>query len=177
MKTTVRVEGLKELDAALAELPKAAARRTLVRVLTKAGEPLAERARQLAPDDPRTGAPDLHTSIAVSAKLKNPVGAREFAAVMKAGGTRADAGRAMAAARREQPGGSLAMMFVGPDAKQRHAHLQEFGTVHHGPQPFMRPAWDEKKGEALEIIKRTLGDEIMKTAKRIAARAAKKAGK
>lgn len=175
MKSTLRVEGLRDLDAALGELPKAAARRVLMRVLTMAGAPLAERARQLAPDDPVTGAPDLHTSIAVSAKLKNPAGAREFAAVMKAGGTRAEAGRAMAAARREEPGGSLAMMFVGPGARQRHSHLQEFGTVHHGPQPFMRPAWNEKKDEALRIVRETLGDEIMKTAKRIAARAARTA--
>lgn len=169
----MKVEGLREFDAALGELSKAAAKRTLMRVLLKAGEPIAERARQLAPDDPRTDAPDLHTSITVSAKLKNPVGAKEFAAVMKAGGSKAEAGRAMSAARREAPGGSLAMVFVGPEARQGHGVLQEFGTKHHGPQPFMRPAWDEKKSEALDVIKNTLGAEIMKTAKRVAARAAR----
>lgn len=175
MKMSMKVEGLRDLDKALGELPKATARRVLHRVLQKAAQPIADRAADLAPDDPATGSPDLHTGIRVSTKLKNPAGAREFAEVMKAGGTRAEAGRAMAAARREQPGASLAMMFVGPDAKLFYAHLQEFGTSHHGPQPFMRPAWDEKKLEALGIIKSTLGDEITKTAKRVAARAAKKA--
>lgn len=177
MKMTVRVDGLRELDAALGELPKATARRVLLRTLSKAGKPIAERAAELAPDDPQTGSPDLRTSIIVSAKLKNPVGAAEFAAVMKAGGSRAEAGRAMAAARKAQPGGSFAMMFVGPSARQFHAHMQEFGTVHHGPQPFMRPAWDEKAQAALEVIKTTLGDEIEKTAARIAKRAAAKAAK
>lgn len=178
MKVTVKVEGLRELDAALAAIGKAAARRTLVRVLTKAGEPIARRARELAPDDPRTGSPDLHTSIAVSAKLKNPVGNREFAAVMKAGGTKGEAVAALRGARRAAAGeGGFATMHVGPDYRQFHAQFQEFGTAHHGPQPFMRPAFDEKKGEALDIIKATLGEEIMKTAKRQAARKARLAAK
>lgn len=177
MKTSIRIDGLRELDAALGQLPKAAARRTLLRVLTKAGQVIADRAAELAPDDPRTGSPDLHTSMLVTGKLKNPVGASEFAQVMKSGGTRAEAGRAMADARRAAPGGSFAVMFVGPDAKQFHAHLQEFGTVNHGPQPFMRPAFEQKSGEALEIIKNTLGDEIAKTAARIAKRALNKAAK
>lgn len=178
MKTTVKVEGLRELDAALAEIGKAAARRTLVRVLKRAGQPIADRASELAPDDPATGSPDLHTGISVSAKLKNPVGAREFAAVMKAGGTKGEAVAALRGARREAAGeGSFAVMHVGPDYKQFHSTLQEFGTAHHPPQPFMRPAFDEKKNEALDIIKRDLGDEIMKTAKRQAARAAKLAAK
>jgi HK97 gp10 family phage protein len=54
-----------------------------------------------------------------------------------------------------------------------HAHLQEFGTVNHGPQPFARPAWDSNKGRALETIRNDLGDEIAKAAKRLAKKAAK----
>lgn len=178
MKSTVRVEGLKELDAALAEIGKAAAKAVLKRVLKRAGQPIADRASQLAPDDPATPSPDLHTSIGVSAKLKNPTGAKEFAAVLKSGGSRAEAVTALRDARRASSGeDSFAMMHVGPDYKQRHGTLQEFGTAHHPPHPFMRPAFDEKKGEALEIIKRDLGAEIMKTAKRQAARRARLAAK
>jgi HK97 gp10 family phage protein len=173
MKTRVRVSGLRELDAALGELPKAAARRVVVRVLTKAAEPMAETARTLAPDDPETGAPDLHTSIAVSTKLRNPAGKQEFAAVMRAGGSREEAVAALRAARSAGGDESFAEVFVGPDKEGSHGVLQEFGTVHHGPQPFMRPAFDRHKGQALEIIKRDLGDEILKTAKRIAARKAR----
>jgi HK97 gp10 family phage protein len=171
VRTTVRISGLRELDHALGELPKATARRTLVRVLTRAAEPVAETARQLAPDDPETGAPDLRSSIAVSTKLKNAVGKAEFAAVMREGGTRSEARAALIAARKGTDA-SFAEVFVGPGKGGAHGVLQEFGTVNHGPQPFMRPAWERHKGQALEIIKRELGPEIEKTAARIAKRRA-----
>lgn len=174
----IKIGGLRELDSALGELSKATARNTLRRVLKRAGQPIADRASELAPDDPATGTPDLHTSIIVSPKIKNEVGKAEFAAVMKSGGTRAEAVSAMRDARRAAGGeGSFAEMYIGPDAKQFHAHLQEFGTVHHAPQPFMRPAFEEKKGEALDIIKRDLKAEIDKSVTRARARAAKKARK
>lgn len=34
--------------------------------------------------------------------------------------------------------------------------FQEFGTVHHGPQPFMRPALDQGKMQAIEAMKKRL---------------------
>ena len=166
--------GGRELDKALAEIGKAAARRVLHRVLKKAGQPIADLAGQLAPDDPKTPSPDLHTSMLVSTTLQNPLGNAEFAAVMKAGGSKAEAGRALRDARRDATGGSFAIMHVGPEAGQFHGLLQEFGTAHHGPQPFLRPAFDAKGTEALKIIEHDLGNEIMKTAQRQAARRAKK---
>lgn len=180
MKTTVKVEGLRELDAALGELPKATARNTLLRVLRKAGKPIADRASELAPDDPATGAPDLHTSIKVSASLKNKVGSREFAEVMSAGGSKAEAVSALRAARRAAAGqGSFAEVYVGPESSSKKnaikAIVQEFGSVKQAPQPYMRPAWAEHQNTVLEIVKRDLGDEIEKAAKRLARRAAKKA--
>lgn len=174
---SIKVEGLKEMDAALGELSKATARATLRRVLKRAGQPIADRASDLAPDDPSTGSPDLHTSIIVSPTIKNEVGKSAFASVMKSGGSVGEARAALRDARRASGEGSFAEMFVGPDAKQFYAHLQEFGTVNHAPQPFMRPAFEEKKGEALDIIKRDLGAEIAKSAARARARALKKAGK
>lgn len=176
MKVTVKVDGLRELDAALGELSKASARSVLHRVLRRAAEPIAEKARQLAPDDPATGAPDLRTSIAVSSKLRNPVGKAEFAAVMRAGGSKAEARAALREARRAGST-SFAEMHVGPSQGGGHGVLQEFGTVHHAAQPFMRPAWEAHKEQALDIIKRDLGDEIDKAAKRAAKRAAAKAAK
>src|SRR5690606_8122518 len=78
-KSTLRIDGLKELDKALGDLPKATARNVLHRTLRKAGAPIAEEASRLAPDDPATQAPDLHTSIAVSTRLKNKAGDAEYA--------------------------------------------------------------------------------------------------
>ncbi|MFP5432847.1 MAG: HK97-gp10 family putative phage morphogenesis protein [Alphaproteobacteria bacterium] len=171
----VSVDGLREMDENLGQLSKATARGVLRRVLVKAGQPIADAAAQMAPDDPNTGAPDLKSSMLVTSRLKNEVGKAEFAEVMRSGGSRSEAVQAMRDARRDA-GGSFAEMYVGPDAKIFYAHMQEFGTAHHGPQPFMRPAFDQKKGEALDIIKNELGGEIDKAVLRMKKRLAKKAG-
>ncbi len=168
-----RVEGLRDLDRALGELPKRTGKAVLRRVLKKAAEPVAEKARQLAPVD--TGV--LRESIGVSARLKNKVGAAEFAAAMRAGLGKAAAVSALRDARRAAEGkGASVELYVGPAAKTgaiRYAHLVEFGSASQRPQPFMRPAWDSEKDGVLRSIKSTLGDEIEKTAKRLAKRAAK----
>lgn len=173
MKTTFRVDGLRELDAALGELPKATARNVLRRVLTKAAQPIADDARQLAPVD----GGHLRDSIAVSARVKNQAGSSEFAATLRSGGSKAEAVRAMRDARRAAGGGSFAEIHVGPSVKAPHGHFQEFGTENHAAQPFMRPAWESNKHRALDTIKKDLGAEIEKTAKRLAKRRARAAAK
>jgi HK97 gp10 family phage protein len=176
MKTTISVSGLRELDENLGQLSKATARNVLRRVLMKAGQPIADTASRLAPDDPATGAPDLHTSIIVSTKLKNEIGRAEYSQTLREGGSKAEAVAAMREARRDAGGeGSFAEVYVGPSADIFYAHLQELGTAHHGPQPFLRPAFEQEKGTALAIIKTELGGEIDKAVKRMQRRAAKKA--
>lgn len=151
MAQRVRVEGLRELDTALGELPKALARGVLRRVGLKALQPVAETMAALAPDDPDTGAPDLRTSIRVGTKL-SPRQARM---------------------NRKREDKSFVEVYagVGPEAPQ--GVLQEFGTLTNPPQPFARPAWDQEKASVLETVKRDLGGEIEKTAKRLAKRQAK----
>jgi len=179
VKTTLKVEGLRELDAALGQLTRATARGVLRRVLVKAGQPIATAASALAPID--TG--ELAGSIEVSSKIKNTVGNAEFAAVLRDGGSRQEAVAALRGARRAAAGsGSFAEVHVGPTrAKSKRAAIKrivtEFGSVKQSPRPYMRPAWAQKKGEALEVIKRELGGEIDKAAKRAAKRAAAKAAK
>jgi HK97 gp10 family phage protein len=51
---------------------------------------------------------------------------------------------------------------VGVFADPFYGHMQEFGTRHHGAQPFMRPAWDENRERALDIVRRELEQEIEK---------------
>lgn len=178
MKARVSVAGLKELGSNLGLLKKSVARNVLRRVLMKAGQPIADTASRLAPDDPATSAPDLHTSISVSTKIKNTAGNAEFAAAMKAGEGIDAAVSAMRGARRAAAGeGSFAEVYVGPEAGQFHGSLQEFGTVNHPPQPFMRPAFDQHKGEALEIIKAELAGEISKAVARMQRSAARKAAR
>jgi len=169
-RQVMRVEGLRELDAALGELTKSTARATLRRVLVKAGQPIAERARSLVPVDSGR----LRDSIAVSTKLGSKAGSKEFAAAMKAGLGKDAAMSALRGARRAASGDrAFAEMYVGP-GRLPHAHMVEFGSINNAPQPYMRPAWDEKRGEALDIVKDQLGGEIEKSARRAARKALRK---
>lgn len=174
----MKVEGLAALDAALGELPKATARRVLHKVLRKAAEPMRAAAQAAAPVD--TG--ELKASIATSTRIANKVGAAEYAGVMGAGGSKAEALAALRAARRaatEDGTLSFAQVFVGPTkAKTKQAAIkrivQEFGSVKQAPQPYMRPAFDGQKSASLGIIRTELGGEIDRAAKRLAAKRAAK---
>lgn len=145
MPEYVHVEGLVELQEALRELPDATARNVLRRVAKKVLTPIADRARQLAPmDDGR-----LRASITVGNRLTR---------------------RQRSQSERGDP--NDVVMYAGAGALPQ-AHMQEFGTQHSPPQPFMRPAWDQGKDRVLESIKEDLWTEIEKAAKRAARKAAK----
>ena len=66
-------------------------------------------------------------------------------------------------------------MFAGAGAHLfvPQAVMQEFGTEHHGPQPFLRPAWDGGKMRMLSGIKRDLWAEIKRAADRVARKRAR----
>ena len=182
MKTYVKVSGLRELNAALRQLPLATQKRVLRRAATAALEPMAQTARDLAPDDLVTPAPDLKTSIAVSSKQKS--------------------GRQL---RRTKEGPASVIVYMGPTKDgYPEAIMSEFGSgphvikpkaggklafgangdfivtaspVHHpgnAPHPFMRPAFDQHKVEAIASVGREVGGEIMKAAKRLARKAARR---
>ena len=151
MKTTMRIDGLRELDAALGELPKASAKGVLRRVGIKALQPMAEAARGMAPDDPQTQSADLKASIIVGTKLN----------------------KRQASMARKDEGKAFVTVYMG--TADPAGVPQEFGTVNHGPQPFMRPAFDQHAEGTIRIVASELGDEITKTAARVAKRAAAKA--
>jgi HK97 gp10 family phage protein len=157
VKTTVRVEGLKEIDAALGQLGKATGRNVMRRVAVKRLGPMAETARQLAPDDPATGGLDLKRSIAVSTQL----GTRQRKLNRK---SKSEVEAHMGPA---GPGGKVPPQGV----------FQEFGTQHHGPQSFMRPAFDQGKDALIDGIGADLWAEIDKAAERNARKAARLAAK
>lgn len=52
----------------------------------------------------------------------------------------------------------------------RYGRLQEFGTVHHAPQPFLRPAFDNNRMRAVEEMKRVGKRRIEAAAKKAAKR-------
>jgi HK97 gp10 family phage protein len=140
---TVKVEGLREVDAALGQLGKATGRNVMRRVAVARLQPIAEDMRDKAPVDQS----DLRDSIIVT--TKNPKRNRKRSQVEA---------------------------HAGP-GRHPQAHLQEFGTQHHGPQPFVRPAWDAGKDELLEGIADDLWTEIEKAAARQARKAARLAAK
>lgn len=149
----VKIEGLRELEAALSQLPKATGKNVLRRVLKARAEPMARMAASIAPDDPGTsGARDLASSIAVSTKL-SPRQRRQHRKMFRNDKASVE-------------------MFVGAGPLP-HPHLQEFGTSKMGAQPFMRPSWDASKGPMLEGLKDDLWSEIAKAAARLAKKAAK----
>lgn len=154
MKTTLRIDGLRDLDRALGELPKASAKGVLRRVGIKALQPMAEVARNLAPDDPATAGDDLKASITVGTRL-NKTQTRQ-------------ARRAIRSGLAEK---NFAEVYMGTN--DIAGVQQEFGNVNHGPQPFMRPAFDQEARGAIDIVAKELSSEIEKTAQRVALRAAK----
>lgn len=144
MVTVVKVEGFKELAHALEQLPQATARNTLKRVLKKAAEPTRSAAQEKAP----VLSGRLRTSIVVGTQLTR---------------------RQKADAKRQTT--YFAEVHVG--TASGHGIPQEFGTVDHAAQPFMRPAWDANQNGALKIIGDDLGNEIEKAAARRARKLAK----
>lgn len=144
-RVTVKISGLRELDAALGKLPRATAKAALRRVLKEAAEPLARTARMKAPHDDY----HLYESIDVSTKLSD-----RQKSLHKAEGGRA-----------------FQEMFVGTNNPA--GVQQEFGNSRHPAQPFMRPAWDQEKEPTLDRISSLLWTEVEKTAARVAKKAAR----
>lgn len=150
MRTKVRVEGLRELDKALGELPKATGKNVLRRVLRKAAEPMAADMKAKAPVDEG----HLVASIGVGTRL-----------------TRRQASLHRKMFRNDR---ASVEMFVGAGGLPQ-AHLREFGGDDAPPHPFVRPAWDGHKMGTLDTIKDELGGEITKAAKRLARKRSKAA--
>ena len=145
IKVTVKVEGMAALRDALSELPKATSKNVMRRVLNKRAAPIAEKADSLVPVDRG----DLKKSIRVGTVL-SPRARRAH----------------------QRPGPLAVEVLVGPGPHPQ-AHLQEFGTQHHGAQPYMRPAWDASKDTLLTDIGKDIAEEIEKARKRLARKAAK----
>jgi len=149
MIVTVKVEGLRDLEAALDDLSKSAGKGALRRALRTAAQPMADLAQSLAPrGDTQTLAP----SIAVSTKL-----------------SKRQAGLHRRMFRNER---AAVEMFVGAGPLPS-AHTQEFGTQHHRAQPFMRPAWDQDHRAMLDRLGKEMRAEIDKAIQRAQRKAAR----
>lgn len=154
--TVVKLEGFRELEAALAQLPKATGKNVLRRVAKGALEPMADVASARAPS--RSG--KLAYSISVSQK---PTARARW----NKGKYRVKASTGI-------------VMAMGParfGGVLNYATFDEFGTVDTPAFGFMRSAWDGGAYRALEYVKTNLGDEISKAAAKLARKRAKAAAK
>lgn len=138
-----RLEGFREFEEALNQLPKATGRNVLRRLARGALEPMADQAAGNAP----VAEGDLRNSIEVSE--------RRTRRVNRAG--RFD----------RKTGIEMAMGPASGEGVLSYATFVEFGTNDTPPQPYMRPAWDSGRGDALDYIKENLWDEIHKAALRV----------
>lgn len=146
------ISGLDETLRALAQIPEVATQQTVLRrALVKAAEPIAAAARSMAPDDPRTSAPDLKSSIMVATQLtKRHRGEKE----------------------------NDVEVYVGPTKQTDRAVLNyasnvEFGTFRAAARPYLRPAFHAESGKVIEILRKELAAEIEKAAARIARKQSK----
>lgn len=148
IRVKVRVEGLRELEKALKELPRATAANVMKRVLMQAGQPVQSEAAALAPVDTGT----LQSRVDMGTRL-----------------TRRQKSKA--------PKESKVEVYIGVRGQLPRSHFQEFGTAEDPPQPYMRPAWDGNKMAVLESIKSLTWAEIEKAATRLARKNARAAAK
>lgn len=153
MADAFKFEGGKDLEAALMNLAtKATARNVGKRGLTTAAEPIAAKARLLAPKDEH----DLESAIKV--------------------------GKAIGAFQRDGNRGDYIAVFVGIDEsvdKRLHIYAaeQENGNPDRGmeAQPYMLPAWLSERQNAVKLIGPALWGEIVSTNERAARKAARRA--
>lgn len=149
------LQGLKELDSMLKQLPKRMGKTVLRNALKKAAIPIRDAAKANVPRGP-TG--NLEESITIATQLKKGQRRRKI---------------------REK---DTVEMFVGSTAP--HAHLVEFGTVERfrkgggatgemPASPFLTNAWDATKNEALDILRKEILTELVKAAERLRKRAIK----
>lgn len=174
LKTSFKLEGFKELEKSLLELPKVTQGNVLKRAVVAPAADFAEAAAVVAPEDKGK----LKREIKVGRPKIITAGKAAFAAAMREGGTRADAAAAARAANRAAGGtGKAVSVQAGPTNSAFHGIFPEFGAAHMSAQPYMRPTWDRMGPGFIGQIGDVLKEEIAKAAARLAKKVARLAAK
>jgi hypothetical protein len=149
MKASFKVEGLREIDNALAALPKATSKAVVRRALSKELQPVADMANGLWP-----GADD--SAFAVSSKLKRNLQKAKSsttAVTMYVGAT---------------PSAPHSHLLEFGTEPRFHESGKYVGAV--SPRPMLTPSWDAFRGQILEGLAASLREEIEATLARRAKR-------
>lgn len=151
-RTVVRVEGLRELGASMRALGR--------EVSLKIAGSMTSAAAKVVKEDAIRRAPEHDKPHEVDGVLVQPGNLKKNIVAKKV-------------SKNKTPLTSAHIVTVRGKKKDgyaaRYGRLQEFGTVHHAPQPFLRPAFDANRMQAVQAMK--------KTGERRIAAAAKKAAK
>lgn len=142
----IEIKGLKELDKQLAKLDNAAAGKALYSALNAAATPMVKTAKQraaLAPEPHEMaygqGYVEVKPGLLKSAIRKRRLKRKEYTAI-------------------EQ--GAAIGIYIGKGTQQklypRYWHFIEYGTSKMPAVPFIRPAFDENKDEAVQIFAKRL---------------------
>jgi len=145
------VQGLKELEQALLEIGSSASGKALFASLMAAGLPIQKEAKKLAP---KATKPYYRHK-----KTKK--------ALVQPGGLRKSIGRKRI---KDSGLGSSATVGISWRGSGFYGRFIEFGTSKNAAQPFLRPAFDANKEEALTIFKQKLAENIEKQRQKIAQR-------
>lgn len=133
MKFSHRMTGHDELRRKLRSLPAAVQREVSVEALKHAAEPMREEAALLAPRSKGHG-PHMADHIVVEET--------QFGGAI---------------------GPDVSTVALGPTKDFWYASFQEFGTAHNPAHPFMRPAFDSRKG----VVKARLAESVRAAMRKI----------
>lgn len=153
---TSKVEGFKELERALEELPKATARNAMTRAATESMEPMREAMARNAPYDPL----DLDED------------GQHLNESMRTQTAKAKQARAIGIGRQA---GVVVLTGPAPVGKRARANAgwQEFGTAKMPAHPYARPAADSENQTVFGNVKEALAKQVDKAADRIRRKAAR----
>jgi len=135
-----KIEGAKELDKVLKELPEAAAKSQLKAALKKSAKSIVADARSRA--------------------WRSKGGAEKGEGKT---GSMADSIKPFVMTNTAVP----AAIAIGPDAAHWYGVFQEYGTPWRPAEPFMRPAWDTNKRAALAAFAKNMWYVLERFAKRL----------
>ena len=142
-----RLEGARELEKVLEELPKAVAKQVLMKAGKAALKPVLDEARANAKTQVKRRTGRFADSFNISTKLTK----RQTRLARRYG---------------EKMGVDL---YVG--STDQKAHLIEFGTSSLSARPVLRPAWDAYKQVVLDIFTLKIAEELKTAARRLASKA------
>lgn len=155
---TIKVRGLKEIEALLEKLPDRISANVLNAALRRGASVIAKEARKNLRASPSIDSALLEKSISSRARRQKRKGKYVGRAVVSIGAQRVTT--------QVVRKGHKKPVTATPS---KYAHLVEFGTRKMKAEPFLRPALDTKGAEAIAVIGEAMSKRISAEAAKMAA--------